>query len=208
MKKMKKNFAFALVSLFLMSCGPTIYLAPSGKQIAASHRTVAIMPPSVSIAASRKMSADAMKEAQNTESVNFQQEIYAFMLKRKGQGKFFIDIQDVETTNALIAKATQNGEILTTSDFCELLKVDGLITSNFAMSKPMSTGAAAALYIVAGGIGATNTVTTTLSIKDCQSSSLIWKYDYKYSGGLGSSAASLVEGLMRNASNKMPYRLN
>jgi hypothetical protein len=88
------------------------------------------------------------------------------------------------------------------------LKVDGLITSNFAMSKPMSTGAAAALYLVAGGIGATNTVTTTLSIKDCQSSSLIWKYDYKYSGGLGSSPASLVEGLMRNASKKMPYRLN
>ena len=75
------------------------------------------------------------------------------------------------------------------------------------MSKPMSAGAAAALYVVTGGIGATNTVTTTLSIKDCSSAQLIWD-DYKYSGGLGSSPASLVEGLMRNASNRMPYRLN
>jgi len=205
---MKKILTFALVSLLLMSCGPTIYLAPGGSQMAASHRNVAIMPPTVSIAASRNMTAEAMKEAQKTESINFQQEIYAYMLKRKGQGKFFLDIQDVETTNALIAKATLNGEILTTADYCELLGVDGLITSNFAMSKPMSTGAAAALYLVAGGIGSTNTVTTTLSIKDCESSSLIWKYDYKYSGGLGSSPATLVEGLMRNASNRMPYRLN
>lgn len=194
--------------MLLVSCGPTIYLAPGGSQMAASHRNVAIMPPTVSIAASRNMTAEAMKEAQKTESINFQQEIYAFMLKRKGQGKFFVNIQDVETTNAIIAKATKDGDILTTADYCELLGVDGLITSNFAMSKPMSAGAAAALYVVTGGIGATNTVTTTLSIKDCSSAQLIWKYDYKYSGGLGSSPASLVEGLMRNASNRMPYRLN
>ena len=194
--------------MLLVSCGPTIYLAPGGSQMAASHRNIAIMPPTVSIAASRNMTAEAMKEAQKTESINFQQEIYAFMLKRKGQGKFFVNIQDVETTNAIIAKATKDGDILTTADYCELLGVDGLITSNFAMSKPMSAGAAAALYVVTGGIGATNTVTTTLSIKDCSSAQLIWKYDYKYSGGLGSSPASLVEGLMRNASNRMPYRLN
>lgn len=194
--------------MFLVSCGPTIYLAPGGSQMAASHRNIAIMPPTVSIAASRNMTAEAMKEAQKTESINFQQEIYAFMLKRKGQGKFFVNIQDVETTNAIIAKATKDGDILTTADYCELLGVDGLVTSNFAMSKPMSAGAAAALYVVTGGIGATNTVTTTLSIKDCSSAQLIWKYDYKYSGGLGSSPASLVEGLMRNASNRMPYRLN
>ena len=129
---MKKLFLFSLVSVFLMSCGPTIYLAPGGSQIAASHRNVAIMPPTVSIAAGKNMSAEAMKEAQKTESINFQQEIYAYMLKRKGQGKFFLEIQDVETTNAIIAKATQNGEILTTADYCELLGVDGLISSNFA----------------------------------------------------------------------------
>lgn len=204
---MKLKIIFIAAPLILMSCGPTVYLAPGGSQIAASHRNVAIMPPTVSIAASKNMTAEAMKEAQKTESINFQQEIYAYMLKRKGQGKFFMDIQDVETTNAIIAKATQKGDILTTADYCKLLGVDGLITSNFAMSKPMSTGAAAALYLL-GGIGTTNTVTITLSIKDCQSTSLIWKYDHKYSGGLGSSPASLVEGLMRNASNKMPYRLN
>jgi len=205
---MKKTLLLSFFAMLLVSCGPTIYLAPGGSQMAASHRNIAIMPPTVSIAASRNMTAEAMKEAQKTESINFQQEIYAFMLKRKGQGKFFVNIQDVETTNAIIAKATKDGDILTTADYCELLGVDGLITSNFAMSKPMSAGAAAALYVVTGGIGATNTVTTTLSIKDCSSAQLIWKYDYKYSGGLGSSPASLVEGLMRNASNRMPYRLN
>ena len=204
---MKKFLLFSALAILLTNCGPTIYLAPGGTQMAASHRSVAIFPPSVSIAASRKMSAEAMKEAQKTEAINFQQEIYTFMLKRKGQGKFFIDIQDVETTNALIARANEDGAFLTTKEYCEILGVDGLITSNFAMTKPMSGGTAAALMIVTGGIGATNTVTTTLSIKDCSSAQLIWKYDYKYSGSLGSSPASLVEGLMRNASNRMPYNL-
>lgn len=205
---MKRIILLFIAPLIIVSCGPSIYLAPGGSQIAAAHRTVAILPPSVSIAASKKMTADAMIEAQKTESINFQQEIYSFMLKRKSQGKFFIDIQDVEETNALIAQATKDGDIMTTKKYCEILGVDGLITSNFAMSKPMSAGGAVALMVVTGVGGATNTVTTTLSIKDCQSSQLIWKYDYKYSGGVGSSPARLVEGLMRNASNKMPYRLN
>ena len=117
---MKKTLLLSFFAMLLVSCGPTIYLAPGGSQMAASHRNIAIMPPTVSIAASRNMTAEAMKEAQKTESINFQQEIYAFMLKRKGQGKFFVNIQDVETTNAIIAKATKDGDILTTADYLNL----------------------------------------------------------------------------------------
>ena len=44
-----------------------------------------------------------------------------------------------------------------------------------------------------------------ISPKDCSKKSLIWKYDHKYSGGVLSSPASLVQSLMKDASKKMPY---
>jgi hypothetical protein len=69
----------------------------------------------------------------------------------------------------------------------------------------MSTGAAVAVALLVGAWGATNEVGVTLSISDCSNKKLIWNYDHKFSGGLGSSPASLVDGLMRHASKKMPY---
>ena len=96
-------------------------------------------------------------------------------------------------------------QFLTTSEICDILRVDGIITSNFGLSKPMSAGGAIALALLAGVGTNTNEVVVTLSIKNCEDKSLIWKYDHKYSGGIGSSPSRLVEGLMRHASKKMPY---
>jgi hypothetical protein len=53
--------------------------------------------------------------------------------------------------------------------------------------------------------GPTNEVRVSLNISDCRNTKLIWNYDHKYSGSLGSSAAQLVDGLMRKATKKMPY---
>ena len=94
--------------------------------------------------------------------------------------------------------------ILSTDELCKLLNVDGIIISNFGLSKPMSTTGAIASTLLLG-YGATNEATVSISIKDCISNSLLWKYDHKYQGGLLSSPAQLVDGLMRQASKKMPY---
>jgi len=89
----------------------------------------------------------------------------------------------------------------------QILGVDGVVSSNFALSKPMSDGAAVAMYLLFNANGSTNEVTVTLSINDCTNHKLIWNYNHVYSGGLGSSPQSLVSGLMRNASRKMPYTI-
>jgi hypothetical protein len=79
------------------------------------------------------------------------------------------------------------------------------MTSNYGLSKPMSEGLAIAVAIFADSRGSTNEVHASLSISDYSSKKLIWNYDYKTSGGLGSSPTKLVDGLMREASKKMPY---
>ncbi len=73
------------------------------------------------------------------------------------------------------------------------------------MSKPMSEGGAIALSLLVGAYGATNEVTVSMSIHDGKAKKMIWNYDQKFSGSIGSSPASLVDRLMRQASKKMPY---
>lgn len=199
---MKNITALFLLSIFVSSCA-SVYLAPNGKSIANKHETVAIVIPKVSIKARKKDDAEAIKESQRTSAFEFQQEIYKYLLKRKTQGKMQVNVQDVEETNAILERS--NIKNLTTKEMCNLLEVDAIMTSNFGLKKPMSTGGAIALAVLTGYGGATNEVVVTLSIKNCDDKSLLWKYDHKYSGGLGSSSSRLVEALMRKASKKMPY---
>jgi len=193
-----------MVTMMMFSCA-TIYLAPNGQAIANKHDIIAIIKPKVSIKARKKDDAEAIKESQRTSAIEFQQEIYKYMLKRKSQGHMVVEVQDVEETNALLSRSGINIESLTTKEMCDLLGVDALLTSNFGLSKPMSTGGAIAMALLVGVGGSTNEVVVTLSIKNCEDKSLVWKYDHKYSGGLGSSSSRLVEALMRKASKKIPY---
>jgi len=202
---MKNRFFLIFGSLLLLSSCAKIYYSPDSQVLAKSHKTIAILPPTVSIAATKKMDANAIIEQQRTESLNFQKEMYSWMLRRKMQGKMFQEILDVETTNAKLKKAGYPETPLTPSEICDVLNVDGLLGSNFALSKPMSDGAAVALYLLAGAAASTNEVRVSLDINDCKNKKLIWHYNHNISGTLGSKPSTLVNQLMRHASRKMPY---
>jgi hypothetical protein len=188
----------------LQSCAKIFY-SPQAFTKAKSHEILAILPPTVSIAAKRKTDAEAIKEQQKTESLNFQKEMHSWLLKRQMKGQFSSEFQEPDYTNAKLKKAGYPEEPLTTGEICEILKVDGLIKSNFGLSKPMSNGAAIAIAVLGGGSAATNEVRVNYTISDCDSKKLIFSYDHKYSGGIGSSTSRLVDGLMRKISKKMPH---
>jgi hypothetical protein len=202
---MKKSIVLLMVTtLFIQSCARVFY-TPDAKYVAGAHRIIAIVPPKVSIAASKKIDAAALIEQQKTESVNFQQEMYSWMLKRKMHGNIFVDIQDVETTNALLSGAGyQDAGMLTPADLSKVLNVDGILTSNYVLSKPLSEGAAIALAVLAGWWAPANEAVISLSIHDSSSEKMIWNYEQRLSSTLG-SPVRLVDELMRQASRKMPY---
>lgn len=204
MKTIKQLTFIALVAILFSSCAKIFY-SPDAYTLAHNQKIIAIIPPTVSIAAKKKFSAEAIKTQQKTESINFQNEMYSWMLKRKTQGKIYQDIQEIGTTNAKLKKAGYPENPLTTSELCEILGVDGIMTSNYGLSKPMSDGAAVVEAILVDSRSSTNEVHASLSISDYSSNKLIWNYDYKTSGTLGSSPSKLVDDLMREASKKMPY---
>ena len=208
MKLIKQLTLIGIAIVLLTSCGPKIYSSTDAKTLAKKHQAIAIIPPKISIAASKKVDAEALKEQQKMESLNFQNEIYSWMLKRKMQGKITKEIQDIETTNAILKKAGYPEKPFTTAELCEVLGVDGIMTSSFGLSKPMSEGAAVAVGLLVGAWGSTNEVRASLSISDCENKKLIWNYDHKLSGGVGSSPSRIVDQLMKHASKKMPYVKN
>jgi hypothetical protein len=199
---MKKSMLlFVAVVIMVQSCAKIFY-TPDARSLAMNQRIIAIAPPKVSIAVKKNIDGASLIEQQKTESVNFQREMYSWMLKRKMQGTIAVEIQDVETTIALLSK--YEGKVLTPEEMCKVLGVDGILTSNYSLSKPMSEGAAIAVGLLVGSAGATNEATVSLSIHDSGTKKMIWNYDHKLSSSFG-TPAKLVDDLMRQASRKMPY---
>lgn len=204
MKPLKLISLLGLALVVLSSCAKIFY-SPDATTLAQKQKMIAIIPPTVSIAANKKIDAETLREQQKTESINFQKEMYSWMLKRKMQGKISQEIQETEITNVKLKKAGYPESALSPLEICELLDVDGIMNSNYSLSKPMSEGAAVAIGVVFGSWGSTNKVAVSLNIYDCNSKKLIYNYDNEYSGGVGSSPARLVDEMMRDASKKMPY---
>lgn len=204
MKNLKVSAILVIFSVIISSCA-TVFSSPDASRISKKHKILAIIPPQVSIAARKKIDPVAIVEQQKNESRNFQNEIYKWLLKRKTQGKMNQEIQNVEDTNILLAKAGYPETPLTSEEICKILGVDAVINSNFSLSKPVSEGAAIVVALVVGVGMSTNEVVVTMNIKDCTENKHIWNYSHKFSGSIGSSPARLVDGLMRNSSKKMPY---
>ncbi len=118
--------------------------------MASTHELLAIAPPSVSITAKKNTDAETLKEQQATESISFQKEIYSWLLRRKMKGQFSCDFQSTDDTNALLQQAGYPEKRMTSEQMCEILGVDGLIKTNFALSKPISEGTAVVLTLLVG----------------------------------------------------------
>ncbi len=121
MKVFKPPFLIVLVALLFSSCAKVFY-SPDAYPLAHSQKTIAIIPPTVSITAKKNVDAAAMIEQQKTESINFQKEMYAWMLKRKMQGKLTQEIQEIETTNAKLKRVGYPENPLTTAELCGALE--------------------------------------------------------------------------------------
>lgn len=72
----------------------------------------------------------------------------------------------------------------------------------------MSDGASIALGLLVGFWGSTNTAIVNMSVNNGADGTLLWNYNKKVRGGLGSSPEDLVNVLMRKASRRLAYTKN
>lgn len=204
MNLFKSFLIIGCVFVLLSSCA-TIFYTPDANTLASNHSTIAIMPPIVSIKTNKQVDTEILKQQEKIESMNFHKCMHSWMLKRKMQGKIVQNIQEIEITNAKLLRVGFPEKPLTTAELCKVLGVDGILTSNYELSKPMSEVAAAAVLVLYNVMGTTNKVHAIISISDCNDKKVIWNYDHTFSGSIGSTPSKIVKHIMRASSKKMPY---
>jgi hypothetical protein len=209
---LRTTAAVAFTALLLTACGPTIYLAKDFRTYAPTHKTVAILPADVTMQLrpnqAKNTTAAQQHDMEAKSGMDFQEKIYAWLLRRGQQRGYTVAFQDVRQTDARLRESGIPMEQLrsrTPQELAKILGVDAVLTTSVRTSKPMSDGAAVAVGLIAGAWGATNQANITVNIHEGGAGTLLWKYDYVAAGSVFSSPETIVDALMRNASKKFPY---
>lgn len=183
---------------------------PNFEAIAKDHKIIAIVPFDASVKLRPKemkqLQPGQLEEMQKSEGLAIQSSMYSWFLKRKKKGKLLINVQDPNKTNALLS---QNGYTkltdYTPEQLAQILGVDAVITGRFETDKPMSEGASIALGVLVGFWGSTNAATLNMSVNNAADGELLWNYNKRVRGSLGSGTDDLINKLMRKASRRLAY---
>ena len=187
-----------------------LYVHPQFDQLAKDHKTIAIVPFDAYVSLRPKqmkeITPEQLTEMQKGEGLAIQQSMFTWFLQRQKKGKLKLEVQDPKRTNALLLKhEIVNPALMTPEDLAKILEVDAVITGRFETDKPMSEGASLALGLLVGFYGQTNSATINMSVNNGMDGTLLWNYNKRVAGGLGSSTDGLINTLMRKASRRLAY---
>lgn len=211
----KITFKLFITLLFLgigvgSSAQTKLYVHPQFDQLAKDHKTIAIVPFDAYVSLRPKQMKDItpaqLADMQKSEGLAIQQSMFTWFLQRQKRGKLRLDVQDPKKTNALLLKhEIVNPALVTPEELARILEVDAVITGRFETDKPMSEGASIALGLLVGFWGQTNSATINMSVNNGLDGKLLWNYNKRVAGGLGSSTDGLINTLMRKASRRLAY---
>ena len=210
-----------IVSLLLTYCvnlnaQTNLYENPEFDAISKSHKIIAVVPFKTQVKLRPKqmkdMSTEQLHKLEKAEGEGIQTAMYSWFLKRKKRGKLLsLEVQDPKTTTALLKRKEigyDNITDYTPKELANLLEVDAVISGDFETNKPMSEGASVALGVLLGAWGSTNSAIVNMSVHNATDGVLLWNYNKKVKGSIGSSPEDLINILMRKASRRLAYTKN
>ncbi|PTM07295.1 MAG: hypothetical protein DA407_10600 [Bacteroidetes bacterium] len=215
MKKLILSFVF--ICFIMSSFSQTnLYENPEFDAIAKTHKIIAIVPFKTQVKLRPKQMKDMNEEQLNrlekAEGEGIQGAMYSWFLKRKKRGDLQnLEIQDPRITSVMLKKQNIDYENImdfTPQELAKILEVDAVISGEFETNKPMSEGAAVVLGAIFGVFGSTNSAVINMSVHNAQDGILLWNYNKKVSGSMGSSSEDLINILMRKASRRLAYTKN
>ena len=160
----------------------------------------------------KDMDEEQLHRIEKSEGEGIQTAMYSWFLKRKKRGKLqTIQVQDPKTTNVILKRNNidyDNINEFTPQELAKILEVDAIISGEFETNKPMSEGASVALGLLVGFWGSTNKAVVNMSVHNTEDGVLLWNYNKKVTGSLGSSTEDLINILMRKSSRRLAYTKN
>lgn len=213
MKKLIPFIAVLIVAASSLTAQTSLYENPDFDKIAEEHKIIAIVPFKTQVKLRprqmKDMDDEQLNRLEKSEGESLQGGMFSWFLKRKKRGKLLdLEIQQPSRTNALLSKEGidyNNIYEYTSDELAKILEVDAIISGDYETNKPMSEGASIALSLLIGFGGSTNTATVNMNVNNGTDGVLLWNYNKKVRGGLGSSPEDLVNVLMRKASRRLAY---
>ena len=214
MNSLAKSFSILFLLLVIAGCA-TIYTAPDFAVYKSTHKKVALIPFNVTINPGHKSGGVTQSELQELsikQGEMFQRALYTQFLQGQQRGRYTVQFQDIDETNALLNREMKRHAsrkdlwALTKSELCEILEVDAVVSGEMLLSKPMGTGAAIASWMLLKVLGPTNEGHINMSIHEKAGGELLWNYEHHVQRDLLSSPESLAKDLVKGVARTFPYR--
>ncbi|MEP6711156.1 MAG: hypothetical protein ABJA37_02010 [Ferruginibacter sp.] len=209
---MKNFFLLLFVISATISCSPAIHKAQDFDNRTFSHRIVAILPADVNISLRtnelKNTSVEQFQQAEEKASLNLQNKLYEWFLKRSERFKYTVAFQDIRKTNTLLIQNGFSSRELRykhKDQLAKLLGVDAVITLKAIYKKPTRDISAVDFNTWSSNLLYNNEMNASISINEATQGDLVWKYDYYTKGTVARNKEDLINTMMNKASKKFPY---
>lgn len=213
-KKTRKIMSLlSLVCILLPNSGKAqknIYENPDFSNISKAHERIAILPFKATVNLGQSITKEAQQELEASEGIAVQNALETYFLKAQKRKRYKVSFQNTKDTNAYLNKkgiSYDNLDIYTTSELCDVLKVDAIISGSINLNVQLSKGRSKEFKLIDYVTGNTKYGRIGIKVSDATTGKLIWKYEKEIDRKTGKNTQELIESMMRQASRKFPYEL-
>ncbi len=203
----KLVFSFLLIAATQGVAQKDIFESNRFDALSENHEVLAIVPFITNLDLERS-SKKELKELAQKEGYAVQDALETYFSRRKKRKKFNVEFQNVEETNALLAKngiTYENIDIRTVKELSNILGVDGIISGSLDLNVLLSKGVSTDFNLLDYFRGKTNYGRIGIKISDGDTGKLLWKYEKIITKKTGKNTDELIDKMMKAASRKFPY---
>jgi len=208
---MKKLLLIASVFIYTASFSQgakQIFESPNLKSVVYNAKKVAILPFNVSISYKKMpkgMSLDQIKDNEKAESIQMQQGMYTYLLRKLDN--YSVSFQEVDRTNSLLKKngVFDNLDDVLSDSLCKILGVDAIIKSSWTYAKTGSEAGAIASALLLGVSKGTGSGQLVMQINSAIDGEMVWRMSKEMTESAFSSANALMEQMMRKVGRVFPF---
>jgi len=208
---MKKLLLIASVFIYTASFSQgakQIFESPNLKSVVYNAKKVAILPFNVSISYKKMpkgMSLDQIKDNEKAESIQMQQGMYTYLLRKLDN--YSVSFQEVDRTNSLLKKngVFDNLDDVLSDSLCKILGVDAIIKSSWTYAKTGSEAGAIASALLLGVSKGTGSGQLVMQINSAKDGEMVWRMSKEMTESAFSSANALMEHMMRKVGRVFPF---
>jgi len=208
---MKKLLLIGLVFIYSASFSQgakQIFESPNLKSVVYNAKKVAILPFNVSISYKKMpkgMSLDQIKDNEKAESIQMQQGMYTYLLRKLDN--YSVSFQEVDRTNSLLKKngVFDNLDDVLSDSLCKILGVDAIIKSSWTYAKTGSEAGAIASALLLGVSKGTGSGQLVMQINSAKDGEMVWRMSKEMTESAFSSANALMEQMMRKVGRVFPF---